>query len=245
MAKNNLYSRMSPDEFKKGAIFSLVNAYQLYGDAMIMDSLERLPRVYSFTKLALEEAAKSLMLFEIYIFKKSNFPNYESSPRYNLIIKGVDDHNPKTEYALNFLLSKQREFINFYPVEQAEDSPLHKECEEIKLLIEKVKKLDNKKNTSLYTSIVNNKFLPPFQSTSQEDINEISHRTFQLLIRAKQTIITDDDDEYYKSIGLDFDLKERLDPNLEARNMHKLKVTYLNHIEKIKMEYPEIKFDNL
>lgn len=244
MAKNNLYSRMSPNEFKKGAVFSLVNAYQLYGDAMIMDSLGRLPRVYSFTKLALEEAAKSLMLFEIYIFKKSNFPDYENTPRYNLIIKGIDDHNPKTEYGLNFLLSKQRELINFHPVKQEEDSPLHKETEEIKMLIEKVKNLDNKKNTSLYTSIVNNKFLPPFLSTTQEDINEITHRTFQLLIKAKQ-IIVKDDQEYYHSIGLDFDLKESLDPYLEAKNMNKLIVSYLNDREKLKREYPHIKFDNL
>ena len=240
MAKRNLYSRMTAEEFKRGAVYSLVNSYQLYGDAMIMDSLGRLPRVYSLIKLALEEAARSLMLYEIFIFKNSKFPDFENNGRYKMIIQGLEDHNPKTEYALDFLLSKQKEFILFHPVKQTEDSPLHDETKELIQLIKKVKELDNKKNTSLYTSIVNNKFLPPFLTTTREDVNEITHKTFQLLIKAKQIIIKDSD-EYYYSIGLDINIKEKLDPTLEAKNMHKIIVTYLNNQEEIKRKYPVIK----
>lgn len=239
MGKSKLLIRMSLDELKKGSIYALVNAFQLYGDGLIMDSLGRVPRVYSFTKLSLEEAGKAIMLNELYLLKKMNFPDLENSERFKLIIKSLEDHNLKTEYALRFLIIKESEFIKFHSVKQTEDSTLYKSIEELEELISKIKRLDTKKNTSLYTSVIDNKFLPPLFSTSKEDITEIIHRTFQLLVRARQTIMKDDDD-YYESIGLDRDIKENMDPNLEAKNMHKLIVGYQSQNESIKRQFPNL-----
>lgn len=242
MGLDKLLIRMSPDKLKKGSVYALVNAFQLYGDGLIMDSLGRLPRVYSLTKLSLEEAGKAIMLYELCVLKKMNLPDIENSERFKLINKSLEDHDLKTEYALRFLITKENEFIKFHPVKQAEDSPLHKSIEDLEKLIARIKRLDSKKNTSLYTSIIDNKFLPPVFSTSQEDITEIIHRTFQLLVRAKQTIMKDDG-EYYESIGLDRNIEEKMDPNLEAKNMHKLIVSYKSHNQGIRRQFPNINFD--
>lgn len=239
MGIGKLLIRMSVDELKKGSVYALVNAFQLYGDGLIMDSLGRTPRVYSFTKLSLEEAGKAIMLYELYLLKKMKLPDLENSKRFKLITKGLADHNLKTEYALRFLISKENEFIKFHPVKQTKDSPLYNSIENLEDLINKIKSLDTKKNTSLYTSVIDNKFLPPSFSTSKEDITEIIHRTFQLLVRAKQTVMKDDD-EYYESIGLDRNIKEQMDPNLEAKNMHKLIVGYQSHNETIRRKFPTL-----
>jgi len=233
---------MSPNTLKKGSVYALVNAFQLYGDGLIMDSLERIPRAYSLTKLSFEEAGKAIMLYELYLLKKMKLPDLEHSKRFKLITESLEDHNPKTEYGLRFLITKENEFIKSHPVKQAEDSPLYKSIEDLEELITKIKRLDSKKNTSLYTSIIDNKYLPPVFSTSKEDITEIIHRTYQLLVRAKQTIMKDDD-EYYESIGLDRNIKEKMDPNLEAKNMHKLIVGYQSNNESIRRKFPNINFD--
>lgn len=235
----NLLNRMSQKELKKGAIYSLVNAHQLYGDALIMEALGRLSREYSFTKLALEESAKALMLFELYLMKNSEIPDFQDSKRCQMIVDGLDDHNPKTLYALTFLRNKKKEFVKYHPVKQSADSNLVKEVDELNSLIKKYKELDRKKNFSLYTSVTNNKFLPPQFNISQVDVDQIKHLTFQVLIYAKKIIIIDKQD-YYNSIGLEFNINEKLDPNIEARNMHTIQVAYWNHIEDVKRKYPNL-----
>lgn len=233
MAKTNLYERIPPEELKKGAIYSLVNSYQLYGDALIMNSLGRLPRVYSITKLAFEEASKSLMLFELYLFKKDGLEIFKNSERYKLIVQGLEDHNKKTKFGLNFLLNKHVFNYKGHPAESDKDSTIYKETENLKELLDQIGNLNHKKNTSLYTSLVNGKFLPPQLTITNKEVEEINNRTVQLLIKVKQTIIKDDQ-AYYTSIGLDFDVIKMLDPFLEARKMGEILTTYLNKKEKMK-----------
>jgi AbiV family abortive infection protein len=235
------YNSIEASEFKKGTVYSLYNAFELYGDALIMGSLDRLPRVYSLMKLALEEVAKSLMFLEISILK-NNLILFQD--RLMMLYNGLESHNPKTKYAIQFLISKQNEFIKYHPNPDVknEDSPLQKDLQELNILLEKVNLLDIKKNTNLYTSLIQNEFKPPFLSVEENDIETLRHLTFKLLIRAKN-IVLKDSDEYYLSIGLDPLELKNLDPNIEARNMHKLKVTYLNHMANMKRNYPLINFD--
>ena len=235
------YNSVSRKEFKKGAVYSLINAYELYGVALIMDALGRTPRIYSLMKLSLEEIAKSLMLFEIYLLKQNEELFQE---RISLLLKGLESHNPKTKYAIQFLISKQNEFINFHsnPEVKKEDSNQNKELIELKKLLENIADLDKKKNTNLYTSLIGNEFKPPALSVNEKDVENLTHLTFPILVRSKKIILIDND-EYYSSLGIDPEKLKMLDPNTEARRMHKIQAAYWNHIDDIKRKYPHIKFE--
>lgn len=237
------YSSVTREEFKKGSIYSLVNAFELYGDALIMDALGRPPRTYSLMKLSLEEIAKALMLFEIYLLKQNQEIFQE---RISMLLKSLESHNPKTKYAIQFLISKQNEFINFHPNPEVkkEDSNQNKELKELKELLENVTDLDNKKNTNLYTSLICNEFKPPALSIEENDVQNLTHLTMPILLRSK-SIILKDDDTYYSSLGIDPDKLKKLDPNTEARRMHKIQAAYWNHIDDVKRKYPHLNFEEL
>lgn len=237
------YKLVSSEEFKKGAVYSLVNSYELYGDALIMESLGRSPRTYSLMKLSLEEIAKALMLFEIYLLKKHNDLFQE---RISMLFKGLESHNPKTKYAIQFLISKQNDFIKFHPNPKMKNENSHqdKEMQELNELLENVIQLDLKKNTNLYTSLINDEFKPPFLSVEEKDIQNLKHLTFKILIWSKRVILKDTDD-YYSTIGLDPEKLKKLDPNTEAKNMHKLQVAYWNHLENVKQKNSHLNFDDL
>jgi AbiV family abortive infection protein len=236
------YNSVSREEFKKGAVYSLVNAHELYGDALIMDALGRTPRTYSLMKLSLEEIAKALMLFEIYLLKQNEELFQE---RISMLLKGLESHNPKTKYAIQFLISKQNEFINFHPNPEVkkEDSNLNKELNELKGLLDNVTDLDSKKNTNLYTSLIENEFKPPALSVDENDVQNLTHLTFPILIKSKR-IILKDNDEYYSSLGIDPEKLKKLDPNTEARRMHKIQMAYWNHLDDVKRKYPHVNFED-
>ncbi len=236
------YDSVFREEFKKGAVYSLINAYELYGDAIIMESLGRTPRIYSLMKLSLEEIAKAMMLFEVYLLKHNEVLFQD---RISSLLKNLTDHNLKTKYAIEFLISKQKEFINFHPNPEVKNknSIQNKELDELNKLFKNVKLLNKKKNTNLYTALIENEFKPPALSVDENDIQNLRNLTFPILVRSKKIILIDDD-EYYSSLGIDPEKLKKLDPNTEARRMHKIQTAYWNHLDDVKRKCPHVNFED-
>ena len=92
---------------------------------------------------------------------------------------------------------RERDLMKSHPVKQTEESFLFRSIENLKELIAKIERLNSKKNMSLYTSIIDNRFKPPVFSMSKDDVKEIIHRSSQLLIRAKQIIMKDQEVESF------------------------------------------------
>ena len=240
-AKTSKYKEISSDEFKKGAIYSLLNAIELHGDAMVMDACGRKPRVYSLCKLSLEETAKSLMFYEISLLKDMSKKEPIFDKRIDKILGEIENHNDKTKYALDFLISKSEFFIESHPNKKVKEEPsgLMEELKWLQILLSQKEQLDVKKNTNLYTSLINGEFKPPFISFEDADIENIKQLTYRLLVYVRNMILKIDD-AFFDLIKFNKEEIKKIDLYLEIRNIQKLKVAYANQIDEIKRKYPNM-----
>ncbi len=227
MRKVSKYQKVTSESFKRGAIYTLYNAFELHGDAQIMESLGRSSRVYSLMKLALEEVSKSLILLELAMYDDFDIDCERRSKLY----EAIEFHNDKTEYAFNFLISRQTSFIRDHPnPEVRNEEPIqNKVLDGLREMLSRVKELDIKKNTNLYTSLFETEFRPPFLSFEEQDIEDIRHLTYQLLVHAK-AIILEINDTIFESSDISKEVIEKLDAYQQTRDMGKLIASYLNQM---------------
>jgi AbiV family abortive infection protein len=178
-------------------------------------------------KLALEEVSKSLILFELAMYKDYDIDCERSTKLY----EAIEFHNAKTKYAFNFLISRQNSFIKHLPNSEVhnEESNQNKELNGLREMLNRVKELDEKKNTNLYTSLFETEFKPPFLSFEEQDVEDIRHLTYQLLVYAKG-IVLEINNSIFESSEISKEVIEKLDAYQETRDMHKLITTYLNQM---------------
>ncbi|MDX2362000.1 MAG: AbiV family abortive infection protein [Crocinitomicaceae bacterium] len=236
MSFGNLMN-LSSEELKKGAIFSLVNAHELFGDAMILKCLRTSPRAYSLIQLSLEETAKSLILFELSVHKR--FVNVSPelkgtyAQRIRLANKILKLHEEKSTYAIEFVVVKLKEFIDSHPADLPEDSHIRKSLVDLKNKIDDVPKLNERKNSSLYVSLEGNKFVHPNATISKDELHALDNFVYPLLKEAKNSILTKDDD-YYQSLGLDPKKLYDMDPYHQSQRAHAFNVMEWNNEDKLR-----------
>jgi len=152
-----------------------INAESLIDDAILLKANKRIARSYTLFQLALEEIGKASIL---YFFAISN--DTEKVKNLKRFKNEFLNHKFKTEKAINFdililaSLNDKDEKKKFFDLIQSEYASIDK--------------LNNLKNYSLYTSIIDDTFLLPSEIITSDILNEIETRTIFRLDLIKSTL---------------------------------------------------------
>lgn len=220
------YKQLSKEEYQKGSIYALANAIELFDDAMIMRGLYRNERAFALLKLSLEESAKAFAYFEISTLKALDENSLEKKIEEK--IKILEDHNKKTEYALE-LLSKKR-------VRPPEGEDIY-EDNEFKKALERFREMNLMKNLSLYTSLVENKLQPPYHSIGEDDVIDIEHIALNMLSRAKEPILNLDE-SLFISLNINKEAIKKHNSFIWVRRMNTLQLVYKDHVKEVQKKHP-------
>jgi len=169
-------SAIKIDEIKKGIRCCVENANDLIYEAEVLLRNKIIARTHSLSQLAMEEAGKSMMLYDLYnslqMDKRAEFD-------FKTFRKNFRDHKWKT-FKTNLI-----DFMMFAENEKIDD--LEKFSKITFVEIQKIKNghYDNLKNNSLYVSIENDKFLKPAEIFNENEVTE-----FFLLAKSKIEFLT-------------------------------------------------------
>lgn len=169
-------STIKINEIKKGIRCCIENANDLIYEAEVLLNNKIIARTHSLSQLAMEEAGKSMMLYDLYnslqMGKRVEFD-------FKTFRKKFRDHKWKTfkTNLIDFMMFAENEKIN--------------DLEEFsKTTFEEIKKIkdghyDNLKNNSLYVSIENDRFLKPSEIFNENEVTD-----FFLLTKSKIEFLT-------------------------------------------------------
>jgi AbiV family abortive infection protein len=155
---------MNEDELKNGVGICLLNAESLISDAELLKNNGRKERAYTLFQLASEEIGKASQVLNFLLLKDINDAN-----AYKLFLKQFLDHKAKTNSFISFDY-----FVLMALKEQIVDKK--KFLEATIYEFNNLKLLNDLKNYSLYTSIIDDKFLSPKQLITNEHLNHIEFR---------------------------------------------------------------------
>lgn len=151
-------------ELKNGISVCLSNAENLINDADLLKSHNRKERAYTLFQLASEEIGKASQILNFLLLKDIN-----DEKAFKIFLKQFRDHKFKTQSSIGFdyfVLDALKDIIR--DKKQFLDTTMY-EYDNLDLI-------NNKKNYSLYTSIINNRFLAPRELISETDLNHIEFR---------------------------------------------------------------------
>lgn len=143
------------------------NSKALLDDADLLYENKRFERAYSLYQLSIEEIAKAILLLTTILFE-----DLSSKEVLKRLKVGMKDHKIKgiksigLEFMLNSIIKENNKEV--YEIQAL------KSFQELKNIDE----LNNKKNYSLYTSLINNCFKSPKELINKEDVDEIKFKAF-------------------------------------------------------------------
>ncbi|MEO8886596.1 MAG: AbiV family abortive infection protein [Mucilaginibacter sp.] len=158
------------NELKNGVNVCLSNAESLINDAELLKANGRNERAYTLFQLASEEIGKASQVLNFLLLEDINNPN-----SYKLFLKEFHSHKSKTTSFINydyFVLKALKEIVK--DKRKFLDATVY-EYNNLNLI-------NDRKNHSLYTSIINNKFASPRQLIS---IDHLNHIEFRIITRFK------------------------------------------------------------
>ncbi len=157
---------LTEKELINGIRKCILNGEHLISDAKLLQLNNRKERAYTLFQLASEEIGKASLILNFLIFEDIN--DVESI---NIFMNDFKKHKLKTDYFISFdyllilalkdLLKNKTKFLSATLYEH-----------------QNLNKIDNKKNFSLYTSILNDKFITPQELITKEDLEHIEFRVF-------------------------------------------------------------------
>ncbi|MDP3359528.1 MAG: AbiV family abortive infection protein [Lutibacter sp.] len=164
---------MNKEEYFVGVRKSLVNATDLFDDAEILLNQKRYPRAYTLFQFAIEEIGKASMIFEFLLNT-----DYENKIEQNKFKKKFIDHKSKIESSIGIDL-----LLAFsIPNQKLKSKLIHN----VNRQQNKINELNNLKNSSLYTDIVNDRFILPNELINEKMVSEIQFISNLRLKSAKQ-----------------------------------------------------------
>lgn len=211
--KIDKYGSLNIRDYQEGIINSYLNTIELFDDAMIMRSFDKLDRTFSLLKLSLEEAAKTIALYEIYILIKSGAPEGAFTKRIEANLCLLEDHNSKTKYAYKSLIGNFRNYQ-----EDNQESVFEKR-------LQKVKELNALKNHGFYTTLKDGKFIAPYLNISEDDVILMEHDTLHIIGYSKKLVLNLPDDLFLE-MRINKDVIKKHDLFKRNRDIHKMKVFY-------------------
>ena len=143
---------MTNDNLLEAVEKALQNAEDLFDEAIILKNHEKTARAYTLFQFSIEEIGKAAMTF--YFALHGNLKNEKE---YKTFLKDFRDHKIKTEVSQG---------VDFMFVMMTEGNDFTKKL--LHNLLEKDNNLslnlsNNKKNYSLYTSLIEDKFYAPLE----------------------------------------------------------------------------------
>ncbi|MFA7444395.1 MAG: AbiV family abortive infection protein [Flavobacteriaceae bacterium] len=153
---------MDRKEYLLGIEKSLENAKDLFDDAEILFEHKRFPRAYTLYHLSIEELGKSSLIFHFILYGKSQEIKY-----YNQIKKKLSNHQEKNKSSIG---------LDTLLAFTISDEKLKKKIiHQIYKQENELEKLNNLKNSSLYTDvdIKNKKFIKPKEIITEQLVAEI------------------------------------------------------------------------
>lgn len=205
------YKSLNIREYQEGIINSYLNTIELFDDAMIMRSFDKQDRAFSLLKLSLEEAAKTVALYEIYILLNCGAPEGTFSKRIEENLKLLEDHNPKTKYAYRSLIANARNCID----KQQEDF--------FEQRLKKVTELNALKNHGFYTTLIDNKFVAPYLNITEDDVVQMERDTLHIISYSKKLILKLPDN-LYAEMKINKDAIIKHDLFKRNRDIHMMKL---------------------
>lgn len=183
---------ITEEEFKRGINLCLENANDLISDAELLLKNNRFQRSYSLFQLASEEVGKGLLIYLNFIFPVSG-----EEDSFKTFKREFKHHSIKMERIIS---------MEFFLLQMAKDKKT--KLAFIKNLysnLHSIDELNNKKNYSLYTTIINNRFKHPKELISENDVIELKKMTTVRMSLAKSMIefglpIIDELKEYSKTV---------------------------------------------
>ena len=183
------------EEFKKGINLCLENANDLISDAELLLENKRFQRAYTLFQLASEEVGKALLIYLNFIFPTSGEEN-----SFKTFKKEFKHHSIKMERIIS---------MEYFLLQLAKDKKT--KLAFIKNLysnLHNIDRLNDKKNYSLYTTIVDNRFKLPKELIFETDVIELKKMTNIRMSLAKSMIkfglpIINELKEYSKTVGRD------------------------------------------
>ncbi len=156
---------------------SLANANDLINDAKILKEQARYPRAYTLFQLAIEEIGKTWLTFLMIIFNK-----YHDEIAVRKFLNDFKSHKTKTALSLN------TDMIVAYMNILSDDNFNRTLVKRAFVQSDNLKKLDDLKNYSLYTSIEDGKFITPAEIIRKDLVDEIEF-TAEMRLQVSEAII--------------------------------------------------------
>jgi AbiV family abortive infection protein len=153
----------------------IINAKSLIDDALLLKEHGRFARAYTLFQLSIEELGKSSIL---YFF--ATLQDVDKETNLKKFRKEFLNHKVKTERAINF------DAIILSSIKEKTDR--HKFLYSILMEHQNIEIFNDLKNYSLYTSLIEDKFLLPCETISEELLSEIEARATVRFDLIKPTI---------------------------------------------------------
>jgi len=139
---------------------SVLNARSLYDDAMILKHAGRIERAYTLFQLSTEESGKALMALGFLLYE-----DYKDASRQKQFIKELKDHQHKTTKAMN---------LDGMIADSVDDPKERRTLREFFYQrYSQVSLMNDRKNYSLYVSILEDKVVQPSDVIKLELVEEI------------------------------------------------------------------------
>jgi AbiV family abortive infection protein len=156
------------DELVRGIKLSLKNAESLIEDAEFLNNIGKLARAYTLFQLATEELGKTRLLVSLLFSVKSG-----KEINYKKIKEEFLHHETKTkgsmifeQVALLLLFAEQNDDASRNTIKMA--------YQDLKNEMNNVKILNERKNLSLYVSVIDKKFILPDDYITQDMVDNLS-----------------------------------------------------------------------
>ena len=198
-----------------GLTKTIENAASLFNDATLLTENERYARAYTLFQLSIEEAGKSLILYNCIL----EFFQGKEIDKNHLDKKGYRDHKSKTKESLKLELTALLLFRD-----SGNGNDISDLLDELVKDSKSINQKNNQKNASLYVSLIGSNFIAPNESISKSDVSKIAETA---LIRLKLI------EAYSKEVLNNLDRTKKLADGLKnIENDPKLELEYKEKINK-------------
>jgi AbiV family abortive infection protein len=154
---------IAKDNILNGMKKSFSNAEELLNEAFLLRNNKNWARAYSLSQLAIEELAKIPLLFDLLIKRINGY-----SIDYKEMNRNFLKHHLKTKLSIETEIA----FYKLYKIQHNAEwmDKIIRNAEEY---INKIEKLNDYKNESLYVTIKGNNFQSPKEFINEEQFNNI------------------------------------------------------------------------
>jgi AbiV family abortive infection protein len=168
-----------------------MNAFDLFNDAYLLFQFGRLPRAYTLFQLSSEEVGKVVLLLEVFghVQIYENIPEIREKKDMDKLFKQMQkifsNHQEKMKYIITFELNNWKQWFRIIN-SNIKDGASYQEVE-LQKDLKMIEELNELKNNSLYTSVIQDKFIHPSKIIDVKKVNTIMYKAFSKcsLIRSK------------------------------------------------------------